>query len=217
MSKHACRIVAALTLCWTAAAWGQVPTTVQLPSYSSFGVSTTVSAPDRGRMSLGGVGRSSSGSTAFGPALGPGSRSFGRQTSAASADVRATIHDFEAMDRQLLGQAKGTDATDRRKLRSAAGGGSSAERAPAGSVADARRQHAAEVEAQDHKALEYVRQAKRAAARDKPKVAKVLYEMAERRASPELKAQIRRELSTLKSPGGEKAETLTLSRPESNR
>ncbi len=97
-------LVAAFTIGYASPAAAQVPSTVQLPSYSTYGVSTSVSVPDRGRVSLGGIGRSSSGSTAFGPALGPGSRSYGRQTGSANVDVRVTIHDFDAMDKLLLGQ-----------------------------------------------------------------------------------------------------------------
>ena len=65
----------------------QLPATVQLPSFSYFGVDTSVSVPDRGSISLGGVGRSSSGSTAFGPVLGPRWPSFGRQIGASSTTV----------------------------------------------------------------------------------------------------------------------------------
>lgn len=183
----------------------QAPSTVQLPSFSSFGASTTVSAPDRGRASLGGVGRSSSGSTAFGPSLGPSSRSFGRQTSATNVDVQTRIHDLNAMDQQVLEQAaKNRNSAGRKSSPQSMGAysssTSSADQPPPGSVAEARRQHAAEVESQQRQAADYARQAKKAAARGKPQVAKVLYQMAERRAKGELKAEIRKELAALKSP-----------------
>lgn len=206
-------LVAALTIGSAAPAAAQVPSTVQLPSYSTFGVSTSVSVPDRGRAYLGGIGRSSSGSTAFGPVLGPGSRSYGRQTGAGIVDARVTIHDFDAMDKLLLEQAPASgSAVTRRDLTSGRSGLSSAGRAPQGSLAEARQQHAAELEAEQQKALSYVRQAQRAAARGKPTVAKVLLQMAERRASPELKAQIRKELASLAEAVA--AEKLTLGNPQ---
>lgn len=177
----------------------QLPATVQLPSFSYFGVDTSVSVPDRGSMSLGGMGRSSMGSTAFGPVLGPRSRSFGRQMSASSTTVHATIHDFDAMDRQLLDQArKSYVISPRAATRTARDEASSAAAGPAGSVAEARRMYAAERSAQERDAVKYMDQAERAAARGKPQVARVLYQMAERRASGELKTEIRERLAALK-------------------
>jgi hypothetical protein len=196
---------------WCAApAAAQQAATIQLPSYSSFGVSTTVSVPDRGSMSLGGVGRSSTGSTAFGPGFGPRSRAFGRQTSASSVTVHTTIHDFDAMDKQLLGQAKQSYASSKSArvaevAGSSSAGSGSAGSAPPGSVAEARRQRAADVAAEQKRALDYMAQAERAAARGQVQVAKVLYQMAERRASGELKADVRQKLAALKpAPSAEK-------------
>lgn len=193
-----------LIACLVSPAAGQLPATVQLPSFSYFGVDTSVSVPDRGSISLDGVGRSSMGSTAFGPVLGPRSRSFGRQMSASSTTVHATIHDFDAMDRQLLdrqllGQAqKSYGKSPRAATRTSRGEVSSADAGPAGSVAEARRMYAAERSAQERDAMKYMDQAERAAARGKPQVARVLYQMAERRASGELKAEIRERLIALK-------------------
>ena len=172
----------------------QQPTTVQLPSHSTFGVDTSVSVPDRGSMSLGGSGRSSSGSTAFGP-----SRSYGRQSSASRASVHTRVYDLDAMDRQLLDQAqKSYGKSSVSPSRKTPADASSAATGPAGSVAEARRQHAAETASQEREALKYFAQAERSAASGKPKVARVLYQMAERRASGELKAKIRSRLAELK-------------------
>jgi len=66
--------------------------TVQLPTYNVFGVSTTVSVPDRGSIYLGGVNRSR---------LGRRSRA----TSAGGVSINATIIDHNAMDRALLAEA----------------------------------------------------------------------------------------------------------------
>lgn len=180
-------------------ATAQLPTTVQLPSYSTFGVDTSVSVPDRGSMSLGGVGRSSSGGAAFGPSLGPRSRGYGRQTSARSATDHARVYDLDALDRQTLDQAqKSYGKLPGSARRAARADASSATEGPKGSVAEARRLHDAEQAGQQRDALKYLDQADRAAARGKPQVARVLYQMAERRASGELKAEIRRRLAALK-------------------
>ncbi|HUY89612.1 MAG TPA: hypothetical protein VMV10_12830 [Pirellulales bacterium] len=139
------------------------------------------------------------GSTAYGPSFGRRSRGVGRQMSASTTTVHATIHDFDAMDRQLLNQARksygGLPGSSRRAARSEQ---SSAAQAPSGSVAKARRLHAADLAAQESEALKYLNQAERAAARGKPQVASVLYQMAERRASGELKAKVRGRLAALK-------------------
>lgn len=177
---------------------------VQLPSYSVFGVSTSVSVPDRGSISLGGVSRSSSGSTAFGPALGPGNRSFGRSTSASSATLHATIHDFDALDRATLARAA-------RRPRLATSGGSrrlspnsrrrvlqsTADSPPEGSVADARRLQQAAAADKDREVLDELSHARRAAEQGRSGVAKVYYRVAARRASGAMKESIEREAAEL--------------------
>ena len=77
--------LAGLLIAAPAAAWAQVPATVQLPTYSFFSVGTSVSVPDRGSAYLGGVNRASTGSSEFGIPLRPfGNRSYGSQRSASS-------------------------------------------------------------------------------------------------------------------------------------
>ena len=80
--------------------------TVQLPTFSFFGVGTTVSVPDHGATFMGGVTRAADGSNEFGvPGLAfPGfqNRSIGQERSASNVWVTATIHDFDAMDQALL-------------------------------------------------------------------------------------------------------------------
>ena len=73
---------------------------------------------------------------------------------------------------------------------------SSAARA-APSVAEARRLHAAETASQNEEAMKYVELARGAEASGKPSVAKVYYQMAARRASGGLKAQILSRLEAL--------------------
>lgn len=77
---------------------GQV---VQLPAVASFEINTTVSVPDQGTGSLGGVGRSSYGTASRG--VGPiASTARGGVTGANSASVSATVIDLAAMDAALL-------------------------------------------------------------------------------------------------------------------
>lgn len=104
-------VAASATLCPA-----QVQQTVQLPTFSFFTVSTTVSVPDSGSAFLGGVKRARYGMTSRGtPGLGkvPGlSRLFsnrGRGASLASsgASVTATITDHAELDAALLSEAAG--------------------------------------------------------------------------------------------------------------
>ncbi len=90
-----------MTLTCVAPCMAQV---VQLPAVSNFSVNTTVSVPDQGTASLGGVGRSSYGRTTRG--FGPlGSTARGGQVGASSMSVTATIIDLAAMDEALLNLA----------------------------------------------------------------------------------------------------------------
>lgn len=202
----------------------QAPSVVQLPSFSFFSVDTTVSVPDRGTASLGGFGRSSTGSTAFGPALGPPNRAFGRSLSSSSVSVRASIHDFEALDRATLDRASSRRAASRtshphhtsvpdRQLRRPGAtsptfaerkktfGTGFADRAPVRSVAEARRLRAAEVAAGESESLANLEHARHAAAQGKPGIARIFYKMALRQAPGTLKPQINRELAVLSTVG----------------
>ena len=76
----------------------QLPTTVQLPSFSSFSYRGTVVVPDNGGAYLGGVNRSATGLNRRGL-----SRGFGSSLGHSGASVHATIIDHSEIDRQLLG------------------------------------------------------------------------------------------------------------------
>lgn len=76
---------------------------VQQPAFESFTVGTTVSVPDRGRMTIGGIGRGASSLTTNGPFRT--NTSFGRLTEGSSFSVHAWIHDFEEIDRRTLSAA----------------------------------------------------------------------------------------------------------------
>lgn len=204
MQIRCCLLAWAVGVFFAARASAQAPSVVQLPSFSFFTVDTTVSVPDRGTASLGGIGRSSSGSTAFGPALGPANRGFGRSLSSSSVTMRATIHDFDALDRATLARASrrggsrpARNAWDDRTTRRYGAQSGSSESVPVGSVADGRRRHAAESAAQVAETQSNLEHARRAAADGKAGVAKIFYKMALRHASGKLKSEIDRELAAL--------------------
>lgn len=80
---------------------------VQLPTFGYNTATTTVSVPDRGGTYMGGIKRSSSGRVESGAPLLPfKNRAIGNQTSATSFSSHVYIHDFEAMDEQILGAGK---------------------------------------------------------------------------------------------------------------
>lgn len=87
-----------------AAGQNRPATSVQLPTFGYNTVTTTVSVPDRGSTYMGGINRSSMGRVESGAPLLPfKNRSIGYETGASSFRTSVYIHDFEAMDEQLLG------------------------------------------------------------------------------------------------------------------
>jgi hypothetical protein len=144
---------------------GQV--SVQLPTYSSFSVSTTVSVPDRGGMWLGGA----SGGTFGGLRLAPGLRSAqvagGRTT---NLGLSAWVHDLEGLDRQRPESARGPapaapPVAGGPQLNLPADG-------PVLSIAQLRRLRAAEREAEAAADARRLEAARRALARGQPGLAR---------------------------------------------
>lgn len=76
---------------------------IQQPVIQNFSVGTTVSVPDRGAAYLGGVGSARSGRITTGPLRSGTALGLERQSS--SSSVHVYIHDFEAMDAELLASA----------------------------------------------------------------------------------------------------------------
>jgi hypothetical protein len=74
--------------------------TVQEPSLETFGVGTTVSVPDRGRMSLGGVGRAAASRSISGPFRR--GTSMGLSSQGSGLSVGARVQDLAEMDRATL-------------------------------------------------------------------------------------------------------------------
>lgn len=109
-------ILAGLVICASfvpAAVEAQV---VQLPTFDSFTVNTSVLVPDRGGIVVGGSSSSAWGSRMNGvpgasrlPGAGRlfGNRAIGGTTASSTVSVHAQIHDFAAMDEALLAQDRG--------------------------------------------------------------------------------------------------------------
>ena len=107
MSRVAALSIVALLLAGADSLQAQA---VQLPTFRFSGVSTTVSVPDHGTVSLGGNTTSFSGSNyrgtpLLGPTTGPllNNRGIANGGTTTNFSVTAQIHDMEAMDRALLG------------------------------------------------------------------------------------------------------------------
>jgi hypothetical protein len=180
---------------------------VQLPTFNFFTVNTTVEVPDSGAGFVGGVGSGASGCSEQGiPGLG--SRLFfnvAGDRAGGGLSVSAEIHDFDAMDRQLLGadfdrhssEEAAADAAIVRKLpimlrpfvanRASQQSPLAVDAAGGSSLADIRRQQTAEDSAAQSDAQRLFDQAVELQTAGKLGVAKVFYQMAARRATGDLK------------------------------
>jgi hypothetical protein len=180
---------------------GSAATTVQLPRFSSFSTSTTVSVPDSGATSLGGVDRAADGSNQQGlPGL-PGNRSMGSTRSSGGMQVSAKIHDFDQMDNALLGgsPAAAAIASADPAARALASSHTSTAGQPALSVAEARRLHEAETRGQNSEAQDWFDRGQTAEEAGNRAAAKIFYGMAFRRASGALKETVQARLSLLRA------------------
>ena len=111
-----------LVLIAASSASAQQATTVQLPTFNFFTISTTVNVPDRGSVSLGSVSLGGVNSAADAarqngvPGLigvpGLGNRAIGSSRGGSNMSVGVTIIDLKEMDRQLLADAAGAKSTD---------------------------------------------------------------------------------------------------------
>ncbi len=180
-------MVASLATIHTNQAAAQV---VQLPTFHFFSVDTTVLVPDRGSTYLGGVNYSSAGSTQRGiPGLGgrPFTNSaIGRSTGGGGMWVSAYIHDFDALEAQLLGQDKLSD-----NFIPGRGANVAINRTPsfAQSVAAIRTQANNEENAQQLEAQAYLKRAQEKLNEGQPGLAKIYFQMAERRSTGSIKDQ----------------------------
>ncbi|NLY01679.1 MAG: hypothetical protein GXY83_36810 [Rhodopirellula sp.] len=171
-----------------AAAFGQGAAAVQLPTYSYFATGTTVSVPDRGAVPLGSVHRGRSAASSFGAPLLPRTGSaVGSGYAAAGSSVSVTVHDFDAIDRQILAGSERIAASPvvvrgeawRDRLQAAEL--SVAGRPVQGVAAIEARLRQADQEAAGE-AAQWIERGRLAETEGKPNVAKIYYQMAARRA-----------------------------------
>jgi hypothetical protein len=168
-------------------------TTVQLPTFHYFSVNTTVLVPDRGATYLGGVNYSSAGRTQRGiPGLGGRpftNTSTGRSTSGGNMWVTAYIHDFEALEEQLLGHGGIADGNSAPWRTANAVTAAKPNPSFAQSVASLRAQAANEDHAQQLEAEAYLKRAHEKLNEGKPGVAKIYFQMAQRHGAELVKEQ----------------------------
>jgi hypothetical protein len=163
--------------------------TIQLPVFHTFSTATTVVVPDSGSGFLAG---SSSGGFDAAPFGGVGS-----MTAAGGLGAIAQIHDLPALDAQLLGanlaaQADpwgGKLAAARANLTSAGGQ----------SIAEIRRELAAQDAAQQAQWVDSFERGRRALAEGKPGVAKIYFQSVARHATGPLQEQAQAQLKALAS------------------
>ena len=213
-----CICVAAIGLI-AANTFGQA-VTLQEPTFSSMSVGTTVLVPDQGSTFLGGITRASSGQTEFGVPGLPGplfkSRSIGQTYSSSNMYATVYIHDFDAMEKALLstpspsGTASATSllpplagpavhAAPAPNAANLAGQWAPPAARPTLNLADEQARRSAQQATRETEAQAYFDRGEQAEADGKPKVAKIYYQMAARRATGDLKQQA---LAKLDSLGG---------------
>lgn len=180
---------------------GQV---VQLPTFRSFGMSTSVVVPDRGAVYMGGNGRAATGWNEFGSPLGPfNNRGLGMLHSAGAVSVSAYVHDFAAMDAYLLSQASGNRTAESPPASTSALQRASASSATQAvrSVAELRAEHAAEADWL-HEVSELLRRGQAAERAGKIGAARLYYQMAARRAADPERDKILAKVAELDTRSG---------------
>jgi hypothetical protein len=176
----------------------QVPTTVQLPTFSFFTVQTTVSVPDGGSMSLaGGINRAADGTVTRG--MAPPNRGIGSTRGASGVSVHARILDREQMDKAVLAEAaaKRSETISSMLARTAATAGRASSGTAVESVAAIRQKNAAAAAEQNSEAAEFFVKAQQAEAEGKAGTAKIYYQMVLSRDKGQLKQQAQVRLGAL--------------------
>jgi hypothetical protein len=212
------------------AAAQRAPSTVQLPTFSRFSVSTTVLAPDSGSGFLGGVGKAQSGYGEFGAPYLPlrtlRNASLGGSRGTSGAYVSATIHDMHEMDEWLLGQPathygvptfalprpligrKALEFDNRDRAVATMDFGAAWTVLPTAGVGDAptakieqiRAERQQQREARQTEAEDLFERGRKAEDAGKKGVARIYYQMAARRAAGELKARAVARLAAVTAP-----------------
>ncbi len=183
----------------TAAAQQFAPTTVQLPTFSTFTVGTVVSVPDSGWGFAHRPCQVSHGWTAFGPAWGASTTHWETFDQVSMWSMGAQVIDVGAFDAQLLASAVAQPvvASDPFARQIVASRESTAAFVP-GSVADARRARAAELEEKVRAVDELVAKADELLSEGKANAARVYLQMAAGKATGERKAALEQRAAALK-------------------
>ena len=173
-------------------------TTVQLPTFRQFSMTTTVVVPDRGSVHLGGVNSARTRTSSFGMPLFPG-RHRGRSaaTAASGVSVQAWIHDLEAMDRAILNEWAATSKSRSPQSQRNRVTLPKPPEQPTKTIGELKRMQRAADLANQERAIADFQAAKRVQEQGKPKVARIYYQMALRRATGDLKNQIAHRLGSL--------------------
>ena len=172
--------------------------TLQLPSFHSFGVNTTVLVPDSGPSPLARERQAFYSRTMYGGGLFP-QRALGVQRGSTGVQVNAQVHDARQADEQLLLGARARRTNWTRGSTGAAGDRTPEAVRPAlRSVADIERERAEQAVAAAREAAALLRRARLARDEGKPGVAAVYYGMAARRADETQRQQIETEAARLR-------------------
>ncbi len=188
--------------------------TIQLPSFSSFGVNTTVVVPDSGGAYIARDRRSYQNLNTFGGV--PPNRGWSIRRRVAGVGLTARIHDPGAADAARLGGsfAAGAPAT-KGPANLRIGAGRAAGDAPPGSVAELQRRRAQQTAGQAvaarREAMALLEKGRRAQAAGKASVAAIYFRMAARRATGPLRDQITAEIDAL---AGARPATTRTGRPD---
>ena len=184
-------------------AFGQAPTTVQLPTFRFFTVQTTVSVPDSGGAYLGGINRARDASRTRGLGKGPllSNRGISSERTGGGMSVHATIHDLASMDEALLAKAAGKRvvASESPLVIAPVTSGVESVAAIRAETDLAARSAAAEVAG-------IFTKAQKAEAENKPVIARIYYQMVTRRDAGELKRQALARLDVLSGKTSQIAE-----------
>lgn len=176
--------------------------TLQLPSFSQFGVDTTVIVPDGGAAALAGDRAAAASSNRFGPR--GGSRALGAARGASQVGVTARIHDPQQAERELSIAAH--RSSSRVPLAESAARGRTRDGSPP-SVAELTARRAADDATQDRKARELFDKGRRAQAAGRNSLAATYYRTSAGQASEKLRREIHAQWRTLAATprGGETA------------
>jgi hypothetical protein len=187
------RLFYSFALAVAAAAPAQAQT-IQLPSFHSFSVDTTVVVPDSGSAHLGGTKRARAARDRFGP--GVPQRTVGVERQASGAAALAKIHDPREREAALRreAQARGVKKeavappVDRR---------TAALDPPVSSIAEIKARREEEAAQRQREARTLVAKGRVAESGGKPTVARIYYRQAARLARGALKRQISADLERL--------------------